>query len=185
MPKQSKTDPMFRCNGCKEFHTAPDFSAYFQCAVHGYLCEEFIAIYSHKEIKEVIEWMNKGEKINAIKKLREITGLGLKEAKDACDNYQASGILNISGFNASSGENTAICVYEDDESLCGKSVIQYNWHTTKSRWLRDGMEDEEVNTLKKSTTDPVDEIRKYAKLRDDGLITEQEYQAKKKELLGL
>ena len=47
------------------------------------------------------------------------------------------------------------------------------------------MADDEVNTLRKSTIDPVDEIRKYAKLRDDGLITEQEYQAKKKELLGL
>ena len=34
-------------------------------------------------------------------------------------------------------------------------------------------------------TDPTEEIRKYAKLRDDGLITEEEYQAKKKELLGL
>ena len=33
--------------------------------------------------------------------------------------------------------------------------------------------------------DPTAEIRKYAKLRDDGLITEEEYQAKKKELLGL
>tara|TARA_Y100000310_G_scaffold341662_1_gene441543 strand:+ start:960 stop:1802 length:843 start_codon:yes stop_codon:yes gene_type:complete len=34
-------------------------------------------------------------------------------------------------------------------------------------------------------SDPTAEIRKYAKLRDDGLITEEEYQAKKKELLGL
>ena len=34
-------------------------------------------------------------------------------------------------------------------------------------------------------SNPTAEIRKYAKLRDDGLITEEEYQAKKKELLGL
>jgi hypothetical protein len=34
-------------------------------------------------------------------------------------------------------------------------------------------------------SDPTAEIRKYAKLRDDGLITEEEYQAKKKEILGL
>ena len=34
-------------------------------------------------------------------------------------------------------------------------------------------------------SDPTAEIRKYAKLRDDGLITEEQYQAKAKELLGL
>ena len=34
-------------------------------------------------------------------------------------------------------------------------------------------------------SDPTTQIRKYAKLRDDGLITEEEYQAKKKEILGL
>ena len=33
--------------------------------------------------------------------------------------------------------------------------------------------------------DPTAEIRKYAKLRDDGIITEEDFQKKKKELLGL
>ena len=47
---------------------------------------------------------------------------------------------------------------------------------------------EEKKSSKKVSTkkaDPAAEIRKYAKLRDDGLITEEEYQAKKKEILGL
>jgi len=47
---------------------------------------------------------------------------------------------------------------------------------------------EEKKTPKKRAakkSDPTAEIRKYAKLRDDGLITEEEYQAKKKEILGL
>ncbi len=47
---------------------------------------------------------------------------------------------------------------------------------------------EEKKSSKKASTkkaDPTAEIRKYAKLRDDGLITEEEYQAKKKEILGL
>ena len=34
-------------------------------------------------------------------------------------------------------------------------------------------------------SDPTAEIRKYSKLRDDGIITEEEFQQKKKELLGL
>ena len=47
---------------------------------------------------------------------------------------------------------------------------------------------EEKKKPRKASTkkaDPAAEIRKYAKLRDDGLITEEEYQAKKKEILGL
>jgi len=44
---------------------------------------------------------------------------------------------------------------------------------------------EEKKKPKKAASDPTVEIRKYAKLRDDGLITEEEYQAKKKEILGL
>ena len=42
-----------------------------------------------------------------------------------------------------------------------------------------------LETTKKITSDPIVEIRMYAKLRDDGIITEEEFQAKKKELLGL
>jgi len=41
MPKQSPTNPRFRCNGCKEFHTAPQDRSHYQCAVHGYLCSEY------------------------------------------------------------------------------------------------------------------------------------------------
>jgi hypothetical protein len=36
-----------------------------------------------------------------------------------------------------------------------------------------------------STDDVVGEIRKFAGLRDEGLITEEEFQAKKHKLLGL
>ncbi len=33
----------------------------------------------------VWSWLAAGEKVNAIKALREVTGMGLKEAKDECD----------------------------------------------------------------------------------------------------
>jgi len=36
----------------------------------------------------------------------------------------------------------------------------------------------------KISSDPVEEIRKYAKLYNDGIITEEEFQTKKKKLLG-
>ena len=47
---------------------------------------------------------------------------------------------------------------------------------------------EEKKKPKKAATkkpDPTAELRKYAKLKDDGLITEEDYEAKKKDLLGL
>lgn len=40
-------------------------------------------------------------------------------------------------------------------------------------------------TAKKESTDPADEIRKFKKLADDGIITQEEFEAKKKQLLGL
>ena len=47
---------------------------------------------------------------------------------------------------------------------------------------------EEKKKPKKAATkkpDPTAELRKYAKLKDDGLITEEDYEAKKQDLLGL
>jgi hypothetical protein len=35
------------------------------------------------------------------------------------------------------------------------------------------------------SADPVEQVRKFGQLRDEGLITEDEFQAKKRELLGL
>ena len=40
-------------------------------------------------------------------------------------------------------------------------------------------------TVKAASTDPADEIRKFKKLADDGIITKEEFEAKKKQLLGL
>ena len=45
---------------------------------------------------------------------------------------------------------------------------------------------EEVEKLASSLTkSPVEQIREYKALMDDGIITEEEFQAKKKQLLGL
>ena len=37
----------------------------------------------------------------------------------------------------------------------------------------------------RSTSDPADQIRRLAELRDDGLITAEEFEAKKRQILGL
>lgn len=46
-------------------------------------------------------------------------------------------------------------------------------------------ESPKVKEINKGTTDNVDEIRKFKKLADDGIITQAEFEAKKKQLLGL
>ena len=53
--------------------------------------------------------------------------------------------------------------------------------------LTEGAEKKKETKTKpeKESTDPTEEVRKYAKLKDDGIITEEEFQIKKKELLGL
>jgi len=42
MPKQNLNNPKFRCNYCKEYHTAPEHMRMYQCATHGYLCEKCV-----------------------------------------------------------------------------------------------------------------------------------------------
>ncbi|MDA0246258.1 MAG: ribosomal protein L7/L12 [Chloroflexi bacterium] len=37
---------------------------------------------------KILEYLNKNQKINAIKLYREVTGVGLKEAKDAVDEME-------------------------------------------------------------------------------------------------
>ena len=43
MPKQSATNPRFRCNECKDYHSAPEHKTHSQCAVHGYLCNNYVS----------------------------------------------------------------------------------------------------------------------------------------------
>ena len=43
----------------------------------------------------------------------------------------------------------------------------------------------QLNTDVFNTTSNADELKKYADLRDQGIITEEEFQAKKKKLLDL
>ena len=42
MARQSATNPRFRCNGCKDYYSAPEHTVYYQCASHGHLCEKHI-----------------------------------------------------------------------------------------------------------------------------------------------
>jgi hypothetical protein len=40
MARQSLTNSRFKCNGCEDYHLAPNHKVHFKCAKHGYLCTE-------------------------------------------------------------------------------------------------------------------------------------------------
>lgn len=48
---------------------------------------------------EVIEALKNGQKIQAIGLMRQLTGAGLKEAKDAVDNYQLTSGATVGGLS--------------------------------------------------------------------------------------
>ena len=60
---------------------------------------------------EVVEAIESGKKIDAIKKLRELRGLGLKESKELVDLYVAQNNLQASSSaSSSSGLNALFAV---------------------------------------------------------------------------
>jgi len=100
------------------------------------------------------------------------------------------------------------CLYSDlmtvyKKSMLGTFIIQAKGNNTKLeiRWtdIHSNIKDEFYRFLNDkihndSTTPPViaqntsstaDELLKYSELKNQGIITEEEFQAKKKQLLGL
>ena len=140
MPKQSPTNPRFRCNGCKEYHTAPQDRSHYQCAVHGYLCSKY---------------QSSGDKCGVVVKVWEPSFIRWEKKFDYCE----------------------------------KKLIKYIWHKDIGRWIEKGKEKKEKakakKTAPKKTGLVADEIKKFKELLDAGAITQEEYDAKKKELLGL
>ena len=75
---------------------------------------------------------------------------------------------------------------DDIKTLC--EDMYHNGYINRTSNYRYFILTEEKKTPKKRAakkSDPTVELRKYAKLKDDGIITEEDFNAKKKELLGL
>ena len=53
------------------------------------------------------------------------------------------------------------------------------------KYVLDYLKNKSAGTANGNVIDPADEIRKYKSLADDGIITQEEFEAKKKKLLGL
>jgi len=53
------------------------------------------------------------------------------------------------------------------------------------RWSNDQPEEAAPQAVPQATADPYDELAKLGGLKDQGIITQEEFDAKKKQLLGL
>ncbi len=75
----------------------------------------------------VVEALDRGNKIEAIKRLRQVTGLGLKEAKDWIESYERGGAEALPEFDKPEGRdpNAAFALSpEAIEALKGGSLIE-------------------------------------------------------------
>ena len=63
---------------------------------------------NHALPSDVVEALQRGETIEAIKRLRAATGLGLKEAKDVIDEYASGNPVVVTGVHASQPFSDAV-----------------------------------------------------------------------------
>lgn len=95
------------------------------------------------------------------------------------NSVQLSTHLILADIAITNGANTVILNQLDKEAarILAKTIKQ------ESLKFQQKLLQPTSATIK--TTDPADEIRKFKKLADDGIITQDEFEAKKKQLLGL
>ena len=85
-----------------------------------------------------------------------------------------SGLFKGITITSASGRISFLCLANRDEIHCAVSDLLANRNATQTHPI-----------LPQIEKDDAEELRKYKKLLDDGIITQEEFDAKKKQLLGL
>ena len=164
MPKQSATNPRIKCNGCKDYHSAPKQDVHYQCVVHGYLCDKNLIPKNHQ-----IEFWTGWETLP--------------------NSYQGKCAVMKSAAMRKKLENGDLDKDEFDENCCLNDVIKYNWHNDVNRWIEKGKEEEEKAKAKskvKSKTKPdyLKEINVLVDLLEDDTLTKEVFIKKIREKLN-
>ncbi len=100
------------------------------------------------------------------------------------------------GYDLESFPYSNISSFEQSKGMMGHKIKMFaSGNEVEVKWIKQGDIDllmREVKSRLKGSdapaapaSDPTEELRKYAALRDDGIISEEEYEAKKKQLLSL
>lgn len=139
--------------------------------------------------------------------------LGAYETKRLGTNTVRNGILvatdqrvvfyakKFGGYDLESFPYSNISSFEQSKGMMGHKIKMFaSGNEVEVKWINQGDIDllmREVKTRLQSNTpsvsvatetaappDPTEELRKYAALRDDGIITDEEFQEKKRQLLS-
>ena len=162
MAKQSATNPRFRCNGCKDYYSAPENKVHYKCAFHGYLCQKHI--------------VKSGDKYN------QDHYNGYKPEPFPEKYYGRCKLFtNPKSFKIYDWQKI-------EDEYCVKDPIKFNWHKDVGRWIEEGREEEEKakakpKTRSKTKPDYVKEIGVLLDLLEDGTLTQEVYIKKVREKL--
>jgi hypothetical protein len=121
---------------------------------------------------------------NRIERVKEKSRVSLSSAKQ---DTEVTAIKNVSSVQAKKDGLvfTAVTVFAS-----GNNIVFRLRHEEAQRFKRliEGLilgETEPASPKTLPVADPVEEIRKFAELRDSGLLSEEEFQAKKQQILNL
>ena len=177
MARQSPTNPRFRCNGCKNYYTAPNPKVHYQCASHGYLCN-----------KHLVNKIGNPLKISGGGRLK-IPTYHKGKCKEAIKGSHLSKHGTVPNHPSRFGyvKNADIANVLKKE-VCLKKPVKYNWHKDVGRWIEEGREKEEKAKAKpkaKSKTKPdyAKEIKVLVDLLEDDTLTKEVFIKKIREKL--
>ncbi len=89
-----------------------------------------IVVQGNIDLSSVIAYINSGNKIQAIKELRELTNMGLKEAKDAVEEIERSKNMNLEISFISHPDQTQEIVIKKNGVATGYDVSQQSGNST-------------------------------------------------------
>jgi hypothetical protein len=136
MPKQSLKNPKFRCNHCKEYHSAPEHTTMYQCASHGYLCEKCVVtenssaelVFSHeRSSNRIVKFPGKYLGFCNINTLKYISRSYFFNEYD----------LERGRLNINSKDEQLIDNFISRMGSC-KKTIRYNWDNDNNLWVEEG-----------------------------------------------
>jgi hypothetical protein len=149
MPKQSPSDPKFRCNICEEYYFAPEHIIHYQCPTHGYLCSKHVGgentnVYIHgpdnpNDFPDIDLHPKDDPYFDQIF-LPYPTRIEkcIVEMKSEF-NYSESGD-DIYAYDSMSDSGLALLT---DQDACLKKLLKFVWSDKAERWIEQGREKED------------------------------------------
>ncbi|MFN6336579.1 MAG: hypothetical protein ACK4V4_08690 [Sphingobacteriales bacterium] len=156
MSKQSPKDPKFRCNICKEYFKAPEYTAHYQCPKHGYLCEKHVGqkgqrFYGHDARNKAANYKLSLYNSDIVKN---------EWNKDDPDSNPFFDVVtelpeSLVGHCLCDPEKNVmepfytLLVFPSDslewqyEQRCKKKLVKFYWSINAQRWLEEGLDNEE------------------------------------------